>query len=220
MCSQECLLLSSRGTPESLARLRVPVLSCCRSPAATSTSVVNFYLFVVSSWTVSTALLAFCTAHAVSLGTLRNFRAWSSPVLALPSRDRPSSLPRQPGLLPSCPFPSGIESIGPRLHHIPRRRAPLQEQSDNMSQVKNLRAMFENKGDDPSPPERGRSPAGFASGMTNAAHECAYCHDTCHLHCLIRPFPPLPVLHSTSKRHGHSTVCSWHPCFPSSLPLN
>ena len=27
-----------------------------------------------------------------------------------------------------------------------------------MSQVKNLRAMFETKGDDPSPPDRGRSP--------------------------------------------------------------
>ncbi|KFH46422.1 hypothetical protein ACRE_027630 [Hapsidospora chrysogenum ATCC 11550] len=38
-----------------------------------------------------------------------------------------------------------------------------------MSQVKNLRAMFENKGDNPSPPDRGRSPgAPWSSGAANS----------------------------------------------------
>ncbi|KAG9256152.1 uncharacterized protein F5Z01DRAFT_651253 [Emericellopsis atlantica] len=40
-----------------------------------------------------------------------------------------------------------------------------------MSQVKNLRAMFENKGDDPNPPDRGRSPAGFSSHRGSNASE-------------------------------------------------
>jgi len=40
-----------------------------------------------------------------------------------------------------------------------------------MSQVKNLRAMFENKGDDSNPPDRGRSPAGFSSHRGSNASE-------------------------------------------------
>ncbi|KAI6783178.1 uncharacterized protein J7T54_000680 [Emericellopsis cladophorae] len=40
-----------------------------------------------------------------------------------------------------------------------------------MSQVKNLRAMFENKGDDSNPPDRGRSPAGFSSNRGSNASE-------------------------------------------------